>query len=222
MSVSGAPALSLTIRIHRPRDLALASVLMLGACAAKTEVFTTDLTRQAGLYVVGYTTNDALRHAMEDRLVADLSRQDIRAYPSYRDIADLADTSAADVVAAAGRKQAVGVILVNQATADASASPVQNPARVTPLHPDIQSFYAQSRDEMVDDTSGTQTAFAEVNLFLLDGSTSKLAWSGTTWSFRADGKGTAVSEISQNIAEQIGEARDAFVPSRAFAKPPSD
>lgn len=198
--------------------LLLAGVLVLSACASKTEVFSTDLTRQQGLYIVGYTTNSSVRHALEDQLVADLAERGMIAYPSYPDVLDLAQSSAPEVIRAANRKQAVGVVLINQATAEAGASPVQDPARVTPLHPDIQAFYSQSRDEMVDEQAADKPVFAEVNLFLVDGSATRLFWSGTTWSFHADGKGTALRGISETIAQQMVKARDEYDRSNVFSQ----
>jgi len=188
----------------------LACLAALAGCASKTEIFTTDLTRQAGLYVVGYTTNPDLRRVFEDRLVADLTARGMIAYASYGDVPDLAVTSADDIIAAANRRAVVGVVLVNQATAERSGSPVQNPARVTPLHPDIQTFYRLSRDEMMDAPSGSEPVFAEVNLFLVDGSSTRLLWSGTTWSFYEGTQSSAVSQVSETIAEQLRRARDEF------------
>jgi hypothetical protein len=209
--------------MHRIDDIAcvarvalLCSALALSACASNTEVFTTDLTRQQGLYVVGYTTDAAIRLAMEDQLVADLTARGIAAFPSHADIPDLANSSAEQVVRAADSQGALGVVLINQAVSDGGDSPVQNPQRVTPLHPDIRSFYAQSRHEMRDEPASGDPIFAEVNLFLVDGAATRLFWSGTTWTFNADGRGGAIQGISETVAAQMQQARDEFERSNVF------
>jgi hypothetical protein len=203
---------------HIARIVLIVCGLALSACASKTEVFTTDLTRQQGLYVVGYTTDAAIRSAMEDQLVADLTARGFTAFPSHADIADLGGSSAEQVVRAAHRKGALGVVLINQAVAESSESPVRNPQRVTPLHPDIGSFYLQSRAEMVDEPANGQPIFAEVNLFLLDGAATRLFWSGTTWTFNADGRGGAIRGISETVATQMREAREEFERSNVFRR----
>lgn len=189
-----------------PWLLWLACAGLVAGCASSPTVFSTDLTRQTGVYVLGYTADSALRRAFEERLVADLEARGITAYASYVDLPDLAASNAGDVVREANRRDVVGVVLVNQASAEGSGSPVQNPARVTPLHPDIQTFYRLSRDEMQDTREGSPV-FAEVNLFLLDGSSTRLFWSGTTWTFQEGDRDQAIGQVSENIAEQMEAAR---------------
>lgn len=190
--------------------MALAMGGVFGGCASRTEVFHTDLTRQAGVYVVGYTSDPVVRATIEDQLVRDLAARDIAAWPSHPDLPDLTRGSASDVVGAATRHDAVGVILVNQVAADGSDAVVENPQRITPRHPDLQTFITESRDQMTAGTPAGQTVFAEVNLFLLDGDATRLFWSGTTWSFNADGRGTAARGISETIADQLESARAEF------------
>jgi hypothetical protein len=193
--------------------LALLVGLCFGGCTSRTEVFKTDLTEQAGVYVVGYTGNPTVRTAIEDQLVGDLEARGMTAWPSHADLPDLAGRTAPDVVSAAEQHAAIGVILVNQVAADASDSVVENPKRITPLHPDLQTFFTQSREEMTDNHQPDQYVFAEVNLFLLDGQATRLYWSGTTWSFVADGQGTALRGISETIADQLRAAKADFTRS---------
>jgi hypothetical protein len=190
--------------------LLLAAVILALGCASHTDVFSTDLTKQAGVYVVGYTTDAAARTALEDQLVTDLESREMVAWPSHADLATLETRDAADVIAAADRHDAAAVILINQVAADASDSLVKDPQRITPLHPDLRTFFQESRDEMVDNHAAAQPVFAEVNLFLIDGKATRLYWSGTTWSFHADGQGTAVRGISEVIADQLRDARDSL------------
>jgi hypothetical protein len=190
-----------------------ACIGLLSACAGQTQVFSTDLTTQSGVYILGYTTNSAIRIAMEDQLVADLARQDMLAWASHNDLPDLQRITPPDVVAAANGKQAIGVVLINQVAADASDSVLSNPDRVTPLHPDLQAFFQEAHAEMEDNVEPGTPVFAEVNLFLVDGAATRLYWSGTTWSFHADGNGTAIREISATIATQMRNARREFARS---------
>ncbi len=190
--------------------LALMMGPLFGGCASRTEVFHTDLTQQTGVYVVGYTRDPAVRARIEDQLVRDLAARQITAWTSHPEIPDLTRGSAADVVAAANRHDAVGVIVINQVAADGADAVVENPQRITPLHPDLQTFISQSRAQMSAGVAAGQTVFAEVNLFLVDGNATRLFWSGTTWSFNADGKGTAARGISETIADQLVDARAEF------------
>ncbi|MCZ6854627.1 MAG: hypothetical protein O7G86_11980 [Gammaproteobacteria bacterium] len=47
-----------------------------------------------------------------------------------------------------------------------------------------------------------------MNLFFLDGQKTRLAWSGTTWSFEADGAGKAIRDISETVANELKKIRD--------------
>jgi hypothetical protein len=183
------------------------SVVVLAACTTKTTVIRADLTKGEGAYVVGYTPDPAIRTAIEEQLVADLRARDMIAYPSHVDIPDIAASSRKELIASANERAVIGVIVVNQVAADASDSIVQDPQRVSPTHPDLQAFYAYSKDrEQTFDPD--QRVFAEVNLFILDGDIANLFWSGTTWSFSADGQGSAIRSISEMIADQLQQVRD--------------
>ena len=48
-------------------------------CVAKTDVVTYDLSQRSGLYVLGYTTDENIRRAIEDQLVADIQSRDMQA-----------------------------------------------------------------------------------------------------------------------------------------------
>ncbi len=101
----------------------------------------------------------------------------------------------------------ISVIVINQVSRDATNSVVRNPERISPAHPDLQAFYDYSRGRQPVVEQG-QEVFAEVNLFVLDGDKANLFWSGTTWSFQADGQGTAIRGISETIANQLEKVRD--------------
>ncbi|MEE4361470.1 MAG: hypothetical protein V2I63_08085 [Pseudomonadales bacterium] len=191
---------------------------LLCACATRTEVFSTDLTTQNGVYVLGYTSDESIRVAMEDQAVADLAAQGIAAWASHEDLPRLQRSSAGDVIAAASRRQAVGVVLINQAAAGPGDAPQTPQAPVTPLHPDLRTFFRESSTELDDSANAGGPVFAEVNLYLVDGTATRLFWNGTTWSFLADGQGTAIRDISETIAAQLQDARSEFLRNSARAE----
>lgn len=193
-------------RARRGSRVALVLGFIVSACTSP-DVIRTDLTTQAGGYVVGYTGNAALRHTFEDRLVADLRARGMTAFPSYPDLPDISTATRDSVARAANEKHVVAIIVINQVMADENRA-IGNPARVSPDHPDLQAFYDYTR-RVEAEYDPEEVGFAEVNLFFVDGAKTRLAWSGTTWSFQ-DGAGGAIAGISENIARQLEEARAAF------------
>jgi len=191
------------------RAVIVPGCLLFVGCAAKTTLISVDFRTQAGVYVVGYTANSAIRLLVEDQLVSDIIARNMVAYPSHPDIDDITSSTPAQVIGKAKDKKAVGVIVVNQVAADASDSIVQDPRRVSPTHPDIQAFYEYSKGQNENFEEG-QEVFAEVNLFIIQGDTANLLWSGTTWSFHADNRGSAVVGISEIIADQLRQVRDRY------------
>ncbi len=112
----------------------------------------------------------------------------------------------AKVIAEAEARKLLAVLLINQVAGDASDSIVKNPKRISPLHPTLRAFYEHSKQN-ISSYDQSQEVFAEVNLFVLNKGEATLIWSGTTWSFRADGKGTAIGDISATIVDQIARLR---------------
>lgn len=178
---------------------------LLAACSTQTTVLRADFSKRAGIYVVGFAQNPAVRTAMENQLVNDLTSRDILAFASHSDIPDITLSSRSQLLSMANAKQAIGILVVNQAAADASDSVVQNPQRVSPKHADLRAFYDYTKANQAEPIQPDQRVFAEVNLFILDGDLANLFWSGTTWSFHADGEGTALRGISELIANQLQE-----------------
>lgn len=181
--------------------------MLLGGCS-ETTILQVDLTQQQGLYVVGYTEDPVIRSRMEEQLVADLIEQDIIALASYQDIIEIIESTPQELIDEAMGKKVLGIIVINQVAADASDSIVQNPDRISPLHPTIQEFYAYSRDLAGQAYAQDRETFAEVNLFLLDNGEAKLYWSGTTWSFNVDNQGSAIRGISNLIVQQLVALRE--------------
>jgi hypothetical protein len=182
-------------------------LLLVTGCAAKTTVVRADFTQGEGAYVVGYAADPAIRTRVEEQLVSDLRAREMIAFASHPDIPDITSSSRYELIAAARKRGVISVIVINQVSGDASDSVVQNPKRISPTHPDLRSFYEYSRDRQTAIEPGQQV-FAEVNLFVLDGDKANLFWSGTTWSFQADGQGTAIRGISETIANQLQKVRD--------------
>lgn len=178
----------------------------LTACVTRTDVIQTDLTRNAGAYVIGYSTVPEIRQSFEDQLVQDLKEREIVAYASYTDLPDIQATTRNSVLAAAHAKKTVAVVVINQVVAGEDGV-VENPLRISPDHPDLQAFYDHTRS-LEKNFEPDREVFAEVNAFFIDGDKTRLFWSGTTWSFQADGAGGAIGGISETIANEMRKIRD--------------
>ena len=182
--------------------------MVLVTCS-QTSLMQIDMTELRGLYVVAYTTDSDIRNRMEDQLVIDLMEQDITAMASYIDIRAITRTTPRRLINEALERKALGIIIIKQVAGDGSDASNQNPDRISPVHPTVQEFYADSRDLVGESYTEEREAFVEVNLFLIDSSGGTiLFWSGTTWSFNADNEGGAIQEISSIIAQQLSVARD--------------
>ena len=182
--------------------------VMVSACATKTEVIRADFTQREGVYVVAFTPNNDIRARVEDELVANLRAEGAIAHPSYPDISDIVAGGRDAVLAAANGKKLIGVLVLNQAAADASDSVVADPNRVSPLHADLQAFYAHANASQSVPGEQSQRGFFEINLFVIDDNKANLFWSGTAWSDHADGQGGAITEISQLVTQQLIVVRD--------------
>ncbi len=187
--------------------LVTVGLLLVAGCATQTTVVRADFTQGEGAYVVGYSGDPVIRTRMEEQLVNDLRAREMIAFASHTDIPDITASSRYELIAAARKRGVISVIVINQVSGDASDSVVQNPERISPTHPDLQAFYDYSLGQQPVVEPGQQV-FAEVNLFVLDGDEASLFWSGTTWSFQADGQGTAIRGISETIADQLQKVRD--------------
>lgn len=181
---------------------------MVTGCASKTEVTSYDFSQRAGVYVVGYSANEEVRRGIEDQLIADLQSREMVAFASYADFPNLPVMSRRLLLDAANAKQAMAVMVVNQVVPGQDGV-IDNPVRITPEHPDLAAFYEYTKS-VEQNFDPNKEVFAEVNAFLIEGDHTKLVWSGTTWSFDADGEGGAISGISTNIADELGEIRDAL------------
>ena len=188
-------------------------IVIVGGCGSTsvtTSTVTADFRKQKGVYVIAYTADQIVRTRMELQLANDLAALDMFAIPSFEDIDDITSTKPEEVIAKANEKKLLGLLLINQVSADGSDSLVKNPKRISPSHPTLREFYSYTRGQVAEKYDADQEVFAEVNLFILDRGEAKLFWSGTTWSFRADNKGTAIRDMSDTIARQLAQVRDRY------------
>ena len=187
--------------------LALMSLLLIGCTT--TEVIEIEITGQ-GAYIVGYTDQSELRRAFEDQLVADLEKLDMRARASYPDFPSISGPSPEAVIQQAKDHGLAGIVIVNPVITD-RAGPVTDPRRVTPEHRELRDFYGYTKGAIGHDYDPSREMFAEVNGYVINGDGTRLIWSGVTWTFKADGAGAAVSEVSKHIADNLVAARDDFL-----------
>ncbi len=184
-------------------------ISLFAACTSKPDVVSYDFANRSGVYVLGYTTNEGIRRAIENQLVEDIRGRDMTAFASYVDLPVIAGTTRDSVLDAANKHNMLAVLVVNQVEAGEDGV-IDNPLRVTPEHPDLNAFYEYTRSVERNFDPG-KVVFAEVNAFLIEGERGRLVWSGTTWSFNADGKGGAISGMSDNVAAELSEIRDALL-----------
>lgn len=184
-------------------------LLVTYGCTAKPEVISYDFSARTGVYILGFTTDEDIRRAIENQLVADLQARDMVAYPSYVDLPSLPRTNRDAVLKAANARQALAVLVINQVIPGEDGV-IDNPLRITTEHPDLASFYEFTKS-VERNFDPDKVVFAEVNAFLIEGTKTRLVWSGTTWSFNADGEGGAISGMSGNIADELGQIRDALL-----------
>lgn len=185
------------------------SFSILTACSSNTDVVSYDLSKRSGVYVLGYTTDESVRRAIEDRLVEDIRARDMIAYASHLDLPEIPATTRRSLLDAANKRDALAVLVVNQVVADEEGV-IDNPLRVTTKHPDLAAFYEYTAS-IERDFDPAEPVFAEVNAFLIEGDRARLVWSGTIWSFNADGEGGAISGMSNNVADELGDIRDALL-----------
>ncbi|MDX1556076.1 MAG: hypothetical protein R3212_08625 [Xanthomonadales bacterium] len=170
-----------------------------------TEVTVLDYRNANGAYVLVYSTDHELRSMFEDRLVADLAARDMLAFASYPDLPDASATTRETLLAAAKARKAM-FVLVAEEVEHGQSGVVRSDRRITHEHPTLKDFYAHTKpaDHEHDDDA---QVFVEVSAFLIQGDFAKLVWSGTTWSFQADGQAGRIAEISAMIANAIDDAR---------------
>ncbi len=175
-----------------------------GGCASQPQVKSIDLTEREGIYVLAYVEDESARAHIERQVVDDLTARGMRAYPSVDDFDDIASTTAERVFTAADRRRAVAVLVLDPVNRNNTGSVVGNPRRISPTQPNLQALYDYSRSRM-QTYDPTKEAIVEANLFVADGG--ELFWSGTAWSFAADGSGTALRELSGQITDALADAR---------------
>ena len=197
--------------IRQVQTFALLAVMvsLTAGCASRSDVVSYDFSKRSGVYVLGYTTDESVRRGIENRLVEDIKARDMTAYASHLDLPEIPATTRRNVLDAANRRNALAILVVNEVVAD-EAGVIDNPLRVSPEHPDLAAFYEYSAS-IERDFEPAEVVFAEVNAFLIEGDRGRLVWSGTLWSFNADGEGGAISGLSSNVADELSAIRDALL-----------
>lgn len=181
------------------------------ASTASDDVMIMDFRNTSGAYILAYTEDLDIRTRFEDQLVADLAARDIKAWPSHPDIQEATATTREDVLSAANARQAMFVILAERVPPHGQAvAQTKRPERISHEHPDLREFYEHTRpDEAPVDAD--EEVWVEVSAYLVQGDRAKLFWTGTSWSFAADGEGGAIADISTTIANAIVRARAQFL-----------
>ncbi len=190
------------------------TIALFSGCASTTKVISTDLTRQSGLYVVGYVDRDDIRAQLEDTFVRDLGDQGIRGVASRHDIKVIKSSSPSEIVRAANTHDVAAVVIINRVSRDGSDSIIQNDQSISPGDPDLTSYYEATKDEL-DNYGNDEPIFAEVNAFFVDGNKTRRFWTGTTWTFEGEDD-EVVNTISQTIAAELAKFAADF---RSYGRP---
>lgn len=188
------------------------SILLVGLFTSgctPTQVISTDLTRQSGVFVVGYVDREDIRAKLEDRFVADLGEQGITGIASRHDITQIKKASPAEIVRMANTHDVVAVLIINRVAGDGEDSIVQSERRIRPDDPDLQAYFQETQAEL-DQFDAAEPIFAEVNAFFVDGNKTRRFWTGTTWTFQGEDDeviGTISQTIATELAKVAGEMR---------------
>lgn len=185
----------------------LFSAACAGPSTSEPEVTVLDFRNTQGAYILVHSTDQELRTLFEDRLVADLQALDIKAYASYPDIPNARDSNRENLLGAAKARKAMFVLVVEEVKhGETGLVRSLNPGRITHEHPTLKEFYEHTKpaDHAHDDKT---QVFVEVSAFLIQGEYAKLVWSGTTWSFSADGQAGRIQDMSATIANAIKVAQ---------------
>lgn len=188
-------------------------ILVMTACAACSS--TTTVTKHIGpdaprgTYILALTSDAEVRRMFEDRLAADMAERGLTAFTSYPDLPDPRNTSRDQVLAAARARNALFVLAVEEVI-PGTERVVKDAGRITPEHPTLRQFLENNQPTGVDHDPKS-TVFVEVSAFQIREDQAVLVWSGTTWSFQADGKGGAIDDISTTIADAINTERQRYL-----------
>lgn len=182
----------------------------IAACSSTTNV-TQHVGSEArkGTYIIALTEFQKVRRMFEDRLAADMAERGLTAYTSYNDLPDTRNSTREEALAAARARNALFVLAVEDVVPGQDTQ-VQAEGRITRERKTLQEFFEQNKpaDQEYDPD---KTVFVEVSAFQIRDTDTILVWSGTTWSFRADGQGGAIGDISSTIADAIDTERNRYI-----------
>ena len=184
------------------------------SCASTTDVISTDLTRQSGIYVVGYVDREDIRAKLEDKFVADLEARSLRGVASRHDLPAIKRVKPADIVRAANAHQVAAIMIINRVQKDGSESIITSEQRIAPGNPDLDAYYALTRQEL-DVYDENEPVFAEVNAFFVDGRKTRRFWTGSTWTFAGEDD-QVIGNISETIATEMAKVAGEM---RSYGRP---
>jgi hypothetical protein len=206
------------VRIQRITSLSFMLTTMISTlvagCSSSSNVISTDLTRQSGLYIVAYVDREDVRAKLEDQFVQDLDDQGIRAVASRHDIKVIKDATPTTIVRAANTHKVAAVVIVNRVSKDGGDSIIKSDQGISPSNTDLHAYYDATRGEL-DNYGNDDPIFAEVNAFLVDGSKTRRFWTGTTWTFEGQDD-EVVSTISETIAAELAKVAGEL---RSYGRP---
>ena len=177
--------------------------LVLLACTTERTVRRIDLTQQSGIYVVGYTDDNDKRHTFENRLADKLRQQDFTAFASIDDITNIINSTPEMIVDRAIGHKAVAVLMVKPVN---SSDNLTRASAMPGKYKILQDFYKESKSQVGDYDPDKEAVF-EVYAFILSSDKPKLVWSGTTWTFVADGMGAGIESITEILTEELVKIR---------------
>ena len=187
---------------------------LLAGCSSTSNVISTDLTRQSGLYIVAYVDREDIRTKLEDQFVQDLDAQGIRAVASRHDIKVIKGSTPTTIVRAANTHKVAAVVIVNRVSKDGGGSIIKSDQGISPSNADLNAYYDATKGEL-DNYGNDEPIFAEVNVFLIDGSKTRRLWTGTTWTFEGQDD-EVVGTISETIAAELAKVAGEF---RSYDRP---
>lgn len=179
-------------------------LVLVAGCAPEPKIRKVDLTRQSGIYVVGYTDNFKLRRTFENQLADKLRQQQFTVFVSSDEIPDITDSTPEMVIDLAISHGAVAVLTVTPINSD---KPRPDTPQMASQYRMLQDFYHESKNK-VNNYNPDKEAFFEIHAFVLDSNQPTTIWSGTTWTFEADGKGGGIDSVTETLTQVLVQIRD--------------
>jgi len=182
-------------------------IVSMSGCQTQNQQSTVNIGSGSGLYIIAHVGYPGARMNLENQMVIDLAQRGIKTYASYVDFPNIDSIEAVKVKEFARGHKVLGVLLIRQLPKE---SELNNLGRHSDNQATLKTFYEHSKSLSANAYTKDEEVRAGVSLYALDGGDAKIFWHGETWSFRADGEGNAIRDISQTIAEQVSRLKDRF------------